>query len=80
MFFKIGLTGIKSFVYALSQTVWLFLGIFILNGLMDRLDRPITDIVGLWTLIDLFSQYWGYFFLSIWALDFYLNFKEVSHK
>ena len=80
------ISALRSFVFALSQVVWLFAGIFILIGAFLYLNQqglmttPVKDIKGLWLLIDLFKQFWGLFFTIIWVWDSWINFKEVSKK
>lgn len=78
------ISTLRSIVFALSQVVWIFAGIFILIGSLfwsyqqGLMKIPVTDIKGLWLLIDLFKQYWGLFFIIIWVWDSWINFKEID--
>jgi len=76
---------IKSFVYTLSQIVWLFAGIFILIGSFFWLNQQglmttqVQDIKGLWKLIDLFRNYWGLLFGIVWIWEAKVSVKEMDN-
>lgn len=82
--FKIGLSGLKSFVFALSQVVWVFAGFMIISATIIYLIKSgdiktLTEIPkGLVILIEFFRNYWGWFFLAIWIYDFIINFNEIN--
>lgn len=85
-FFKIGLSGLKSFVYALSQIVWVFTGVFLLSAgfiyLIKSGDiKTITEVPKeLINLINIFKNYWHCLFLAIWSYELIINFKELENK
>jgi len=82
--FKVVLSGIKSFVFALSQVVWLFAGVLLIGASMLYLIKSgdikiITEIPkGVGILLDIFKSYWNWFFIGIWIFDFIINFKEIN--
>lgn len=86
IFFKIGLSGIKSFLFALSQIVWMFTGILMFGAVILYLIKSgdiktMTEIpVGLGYLLDIFKNYWNYFFIGIWVFDFIINYRDINQE
>ena len=82
--FKIGLSGIKSFIFALSQIIWVFTGIALFSAgilyLIKNGDiKTLTELPkGLGYIIDIFRNYWNYFFLGIWLFDFIINYRDIN--
>jgi len=84
--FKVGLSGVKSFVFAISQIVWVFAGVLVISAsfyyLIKSSDvKTLTEIPkGLAYLLDIFRNYWLWFFLAIWIYDFIINFGEINKE
>jgi hypothetical protein len=82
--FKVGLSGIKSFVYALSQIIWIFAGITLFGaGLLYLIKsgdiKTLTELPkGLGIIMEVFKNNWVWFFLGIWTFDFIINFREIN--
>lgn len=84
--FKIGLSGIKSFVYALSQIIWIFAGITLFSaGILYLIKsgdiKTMTELPkGLGYIMGIFRNYWSWFFLGIWVYDFIINFRDINNE
>jgi hypothetical protein len=82
--FKVGLSGLKSFVFALSQVVWMFAGVLLMGASILYLIKSgdvktMTEIPkGVGILLDIFKNYWNFFFIGIWIFDFIINFRDIN--
>jgi len=83
---KVVLSAIKSFIFALSQIVWVFAGVLIIGAAIVFLIKSgdiktMTELPkGLGYVIDIFINYWQWFFGGIWIFDFIINFKDINKK
>lgn len=82
--FKLGLSAVKSFVFALSQIVWTFVLLLIIGATLVYLIKSgdiktMTELpIGLIYLINIFKNYWQWFFIGIWIFDFIINFRDIN--
>ena len=83
---NIALSAVKSFIFALSQIVWVFAGVLIIGAVIVFLIKSgdiktMTELPkGLGYVIDIFNNYWQWFFGGIWIFDFIINFKDINKK
>ena len=82
--FKVLLSAVKSFVYAISQVVWVFVGVMLFGAALLYLIKngdvvTLTELPkGLGYLLDIFRSYWNLFFIGIWVFDFIINFRDIN--
>jgi hypothetical protein len=78
LIFKVGLSAVKSLMFAISQVVWLFAGIFLMMGLLLYFKVDTSNLKPFLTIINLFKDIWFIFFIVCWIFDFIINYKEIS--